>query len=158
LFDGVGWKVFFKIVTVMRDVGLGHILDLDQAASARIADEKVFKEEDAQVQKFLLEKLSKRLAREARGFKTATEMINWLRNEYGQDLTHNQQAELCEPQKADQCGHCMVQCDRKHARECKGRCKGGVIYAREHAGKCKGRHKGGKTHARMHENQTNQNF
>ena len=46
LFDGVGWKVFFLIVTAnVRAVGLGHILDLDQAALARSADEKVFKEE-----------------------------------------------------------------------------------------------------------------
>jgi hypothetical protein len=46
LFDGVGWKVFFKIVTVnVTAVGLGHTLDLDQAASARSADGKVFKQE-----------------------------------------------------------------------------------------------------------------
>jgi hypothetical protein len=72
----------------------------NQAASARSADEKVFKEEDARVRKFLLEKLSKRLARKARSFNTAAEMISWLRNEDGQDLTRNQQAEPCEPQKA----------------------------------------------------------
>jgi hypothetical protein len=94
-------------------------------------------------------------------------MISWLRNEYGQDLTRNQQAEPCESQKAVkcvkcyQCGqeghirhHCMVQRDGEHA----GKRKGRVIHARERAGKRKGSREGGKTNAQTCENQTKQNF
>jgi hypothetical protein len=94
-------------------------------------------------------------------------MISWLRNEYGQDLTRNQQAEPCEPQKAVkrvkcyQCGqeghisrHCMVQRNKEHA----GKRKGGVIHTKERAGKREGGREGGKTHTQMRENQTKQNF
>jgi hypothetical protein len=67
LFDGVGWKIFNKIFTVnVIANGLGHILDIEKATSARSVDAKIFKQEDARVRQMLLERLSKRLIREVR--------------------------------------------------------------------------------------------
>lgn len=123
LFDGVGWKVFLLIVTAnVRAVGLGHTLDLDRAALARSADEKVFKEEDAKVRTYIMGKLSKRLARKARSFKTAIEMISWLRNEYSQDGTYQQvttteKSVSYEQQTATDLGVSREQEPRKAAKE-----------------------------------------
>jgi hypothetical protein len=45
-----GWKIFNKIFTVnVIANGLGHILDVEKATSARSVDEKIFKQEDATV-------------------------------------------------------------------------------------------------------------
>jgi hypothetical protein len=93
LFDGVGWKIFNKIFTVnvIAD-GLGHILDVEKATSARSVDEKIFKQEDARVRQMLLKRLSKRLIREVRSCKTVIEAIGWLRDkyDYGEDGTQQQ--------------------------------------------------------------------
>jgi hypothetical protein len=43
LFDGVGWKLFNKLFTVtVIAYGLGHILDVEKARSARSVDAKIF--------------------------------------------------------------------------------------------------------------------
>ena len=56
LFDGVGWKLFNKLFTVtVIAYGLGHVLDVEKAKSARSVDAKIFKQEKARVRQMLLE-------------------------------------------------------------------------------------------------------
>jgi hypothetical protein len=70
--------------------GLGHILDVEKATSARSVDAKIFNKEDARFWQMLLQRLSKRLIREVRSCKTVIEAIGWLRDKYGEDGTQQQ--------------------------------------------------------------------